>query len=432
MTTKQQNIVAQAVAQLRSGESEQARGLFQQLLDADPEQVEALHFLGVLDFQRGDAMAAIERISRALQINPNYVDAYINLGNILFNQGHLTEGYACCLKAYELAPARFDVLENLGVYSRYYGEPQASVSLLQQAVKLRPKIPAAHYNLGNSQTGVGQFDEALESYQRCLALDPEFGPALSVFSRAAYRAGKPEVSSEYYRRILKRDPDNALVLHMLAASSGENVPERCTPESVRQLFDRHAESFDRNLAALGYAGPALLAEILKTKAPPPQSLRVLDACCGTGLCAPVVRPYADQLDGVDLSAGMLEMAQQLNTYDTLHEADIVSYTRDATAQYDLIVCMDAFIYFGRLDEVVPALVSALAEGGLLVFTLEQSDTERGEADYHLGMHGRYQHPRRSVESLAPVLPGCQITIEACVVRQELGADVNGWLCTIEK
>ncbi len=253
-----------------------------------------------------------------------------------------------------------------------------------------------------------------------------------MISGTAYRAGKPQVASDHYRSILQREPDNALVLHMLAASSDENVPERCTTESVRQLFDRHAESFDRNLAALGYAGPDLLAEILNATAPSPQSLRVLDACCGTGLCAPVVRPYAKQLDGVDLSAGMLEMAQQLNTYDTLHEADIVSYARAAMAQYDLIVCMDAFIYFGRLDEVLPALTSALADGGLLVFTLEQSDPEQGEADYHLGMHGRYQHPRSSVESLAPVLPGCQITIEACVVRQELGADVNGWLCTIEK
>ena len=37
--------------------------------------------------------------------------------------------------------------------------------------------------------------------------------------------------------------------------------------------------------------------------------RVLDAGCGTGLCGPLLRPYAKRLVGVDLSSGMLERAR---------------------------------------------------------------------------------------------------------------------------
>ena len=36
-----------------------------------------------------------------------------------------------------------------------------------------------------------------------------------------------------------------------------------------------------------------------------RSLDVLDAGCGTGLCGPLVAPYARRLVGVDLSEAML-------------------------------------------------------------------------------------------------------------------------------
>ncbi|WP_425536227.1 methyltransferase domain-containing protein, partial [Chromobacterium vaccinii] len=41
--------------------------------------------------------------------------------------------------------------------------------------------------------------------------------------------------------------------------------------------------------------------------------------CGTGLAGEAVRPYASRLDGVDLSAGMLERASAKGIYDSLDE-----------------------------------------------------------------------------------------------------------------
>jgi len=41
-----------------------------------------------------------------------------------------------------------------------------------------------------------------------------------------------------------------------------------------------------------------------------QNKHVLDAGCGTGLCGPILRPYAAGLVGVDLSEGMLKVAAE--------------------------------------------------------------------------------------------------------------------------
>jgi predicted TPR repeat methyltransferase len=433
MTTEHHSVLQQAIALQRKGAVERARKLFKLLLQTNPDHVEALHFLGVLEFQSGLVMESIELISQALKLNPEYVDAYINLGNILFDQSYAAEGYACCMKAYELAPQRFDVLENLGVYSRYHGQLERSVTILKQAVELRPDLPAAHYNLGNSHVALKQYDEALDSFIRCLTLDSNFGPAVSVITRVAYMAGRPDVATEHYRKALQHKPDNALVRHMLAAASGENIPDRCTPESVQQLFDGHAASFDKNLAALDYAGPALLAERMQVYRFKEKSLKVLDACCGTGLCAPVLKPVATELDGVDLSAGMLEQARLRQLYDELEQADIIAYSLTKTNSYDLIVSMDSLIYFGRLIEVVTALAGALTDGGVLLFSLERTDSEDSNSvGYHLGAHGRYQHSRKAVEKLAECMRGCKLEIESCVIRRELQQDVGGWFCTVTR
>ena len=50
---------------------------------------------------------------------------------------------------------------------------------------------------------------------------------------------------------------------------------------------------------------------------PSKQLDVLDAGCGTGLCGPLLAPYARRLIGVDLSEGMLALAKEKHVYDAL-------------------------------------------------------------------------------------------------------------------
>ena len=49
---------------------------------------------------------------------------------------------------------------------------------------------------------------------------------------------------------------------------------------------------------------------------------VLDAGCGTGLCAPLLRPHATHLTGCDISVPMLEKAKAKLGYDALLRSDL--------------------------------------------------------------------------------------------------------------
>jgi predicted TPR repeat methyltransferase len=212
---------------------------------------------------------------------------------------------------------------------------------------------------------------------------------------------------------------------MLAACSGEGVPARASDAYVEKAFDSFAESFDAKLASLSYRAPALVAAMLaEPGAGASRSLDVLDAGCGTGLCGPLVAPYARRLTGVDLSGGMLTQAQQRHVYDDLAKGELTAYLRAHEASFDAIVSADTLVYFGPLEEALEAAAVALRPGGRFVFTLEEATGAEAAAGYALQTHGRYIHTQAYVERLLAGA-GLRSDVLHAELRMESGVPVAG-------
>jgi len=157
---------------------------------------------------------------------------------------------------------------------------------------------------------------------------------------------------------------------------------------------------------------------------PLKCLDVLDAGCGTGLCGPLVAPYARHLIGVDLSEGMLVHAKEKNVYHALVKAELTDYLRDNSEAFDLIVAADTLVYFGDLEGVLVAAARALRPNGLLVFTLEHAEGGEADVDYRLELHGRYSHAGAYVERVL-ACAGLQPEIAHAELRMESGTPVAG-------
>jgi predicted TPR repeat methyltransferase len=156
---------------------------------------------------------------------------------------------------------------------------------------------------------------------------------------------------------------------------------------------------------------------------PSRSLDVLDAGCGTGLCGPLLAPYARRLTGIDLSPGMLAHAREKQVYDELLEGELTEYLRGCRAAYDVVASADTLVYFGGLEEVIAAAAGALKPGGILVLTLEHG-TAPDAPDFKLEMHGRYTHARPYVERLLRE-SGLIPEIASAELRLESGNPVAG-------
>ncbi len=212
---------------------------------------------------------------------------------------------------------------------------------------------------------------------------------------------------------------------MLAACTGRSVPARASDGFVERTFDSFAASFESKLQKLSYRAPALVATMLEDSGlEESKRLDVLDAGCGTGLCGPLLAPYARRVIGVDLSDGMLAQAREKHVYDELTKAELTAYLREHPGAFDLIVSADTLVYFGALDDVVAAAAAALRPNGLFVFTLERATSAEPEGGYRLELHGRYSHGREYVERLLAAA-GLRARIIHPELRTESGAPVAG-------
>jgi len=175
-----------------------------------------------------------------------------------------------------------------------------------------------------------------------------------------------------------------------------------------------------------------VAEALREALPPPaRQFDIADLGCGTGLCGPLLRPWARHLAGCDLSSGMLEQAQRRGGYDTLVKAELVAYLDARPGAFDVAVSADTLCYFGSLCGVVEAACRALRVHGTLVFTVEALAEGRPEA-FVLQPNGRYAHGRAHVEHAAAAVGLALRSVTAKKLRLENGRAVSGWLVCAER
>lgn len=271
------------------------------------------------------------------------------------------------------------------------------------------------------------------AYQRALGDRPHDPDAYYQLCRVACAAGRYDYAEDIFRRWAVAMPGDPTVDYLRAALLGRAGPDRAPAGYLVHEFDQFAESFDAVLRQLGYRGPDLIrAAVAAAVGPPAAALRVLDAGCGTGLCGPVLRPFARTLAGVDLSAEMLRAADARRCYDALRRADLVDHLRAAPGAYDLVAAADSLIYFGDLSVVFDAAAIAVRPGGFLVATLERHPDGPGTAPVRLTRTGRYSHSQGYATEAAEAAGFAVRSARAEVLRAEEGEPVAGLLMVAER
>ena len=198
-----------------------------------------------------------------------------------------------------------------------------AASLYRRALTLHDNDARALCGLGLILHAYGDYrEEGIALLQRALAFDATRLDAYRPLAWALNESGRRGEAVGVVQAWCEADRSDPAAQHLLAAYSGAGLPERASDAFVRKTFDDGAIQFDSLLReSLHYRAPEALFEHLQATMPWPaaRSLDVLDMGCGTGLCAPLLRPLSRRLVGVDLSAGMLERAvAEVVAQDQLH------------------------------------------------------------------------------------------------------------------
>jgi predicted TPR repeat methyltransferase len=417
--------LSMAIHMLRIGDYEDAERVCDLLRRVDPDDPDALHYSGVAAHHRGRSDDGIALIQRSLDLRPDQADCYSNLGIIYHATRRVDEAIGAYQRAIAINPSHLRAYNNLGILLRATGKPVEAEAAYRKALEIEPQYVDAYHNLGVLLASLERTQEAVLCYCKVTTLMPHHRESRRMLGLAYCVLGQKDKAIELYEQWLKEEPDHPVLPHLLAGCTGRDVPTRASDSCVQFIFDSFAASFESKLAHLLYRAPSLVqAMIERSGVAPARDLDVLDAGCGTGLCGPLVAPYARRLTGVDLSAGMIEQAKAKAVYDELVHDELTRFLRSRPGAYDLVVSADTLVYFGDLGDVAAAAHAALRPGGMLVFTLEELEAGDADLDCRLEPHGRYVHSRRYAERVLG-RAGFGVEVVHAELRMESGVPVRG-------
>ncbi len=201
--------LAIAIKHYQGGRLQAAEQICRQILQAEPNQADAIHLLGVIAHQVGKHEIAVEYIGRAIGLKGNVAVFHNNLGEAYRVLRMIPEAVACYRRALELQPDYAEAYNNLGVAFKDQGKLEEAVISYRRALELRPDYAEAHNNLGVAFKDQGKLDEAVVSYRRALELKPDFVQAHNNLGIALRNQGKMDEAVACYRRALELKPDFA-------------------------------------------------------------------------------------------------------------------------------------------------------------------------------------------------------------------------------
>ncbi|PIA27250.1 hypothetical protein AQUCO_08200042v1 [Aquilegia coerulea] len=197
------------------GQLEKARQAFQRVLQLDPENVEALVALGMMDLQTNEAdgiRKGMEKMQMAFEIYPYCAMALNHLANHFFFTGQhfLVEQ----LTETALAVSDHGLMKSHSYYNlaRSYhskGDYEKAGLYYMASVKesSRPHdFVLPYYGLGQVQLKLGDFKGSLSNFEKVLEVYPENCESLKVVGHIYVQLGQTEKALEVLRKATRIDP----------------------------------------------------------------------------------------------------------------------------------------------------------------------------------------------------------------------------------
>ncbi|WP_434661346.1 tetratricopeptide repeat protein [Paraburkholderia sp. A3BS-1L] len=220
------------------GKSEAARAMCKRLVDANPQDADALHLAGLLELDRdrsaaraliGRALAvrespvflvslaltchsaaergiAIHALNRAIELQPDFPIALNNLGHLYGEQGETDQASRLFERAIALAPDHAGIRFNYGTMLLNSGEPARAEAVLRRTVDIAPAHANAWNNLAKALLAMNRNTEARAVLERARALAPDSVEVLTNLGCVLWGAGHLDEAKSTLERALELDP----------------------------------------------------------------------------------------------------------------------------------------------------------------------------------------------------------------------------------
>ncbi len=255
-----------------AGRLREAEQLYRSMLDAEPDDPDALHLLGVLLLQVGEFSDAVAHIRAALEVKEDSTLFRTSLAQAYFRTGRLAEAIEALEAVIEREPDAFNAHSDLGAVRQESGDLDGAIDAYRRAIALNPGLPVVHFNLGTALKQKGLAGDAIACLERARGMDP--GNATFAATLAGYylEAGDAQAALDACRACLSVAPRNLMALTFMSIALDRLGKHEAAAHLVD--FDRlirkrslsppagyaSLEDFNRDLAGYVRAHPTLAVE----------------------------------------------------------------------------------------------------------------------------------------------------------------------------
>ncbi len=185
-----EQILETAIGRQQAGALHEAETLYRQVLDADPENVDALNLLGLVLQDSGYHSEGLILIGRALEIDPGFAEAYANRARGLNILNQPDDARIAAQHATELDPVLGEAWQQLGVANLGLHQPEQAREAFRKAERLLPDSVDVQAGLAEAAKRLADHATVADALINVLAAQPDHITTLIDLSIALTALGK--------------------------------------------------------------------------------------------------------------------------------------------------------------------------------------------------------------------------------------------------
>jgi putative PEP-CTERM system TPR-repeat lipoprotein len=205
-----------AVLEARDGNLERARTLLRPVVEALPQDEEAILLLADIESQLGDSADATRVLEQALQRNPQAASVITQLAEVYFRDKRYTDILTITGKlSNEQLGKRPRLLELRGRAQMLSGDAPAAARSFEQLVQAVPDSVQARHVYADSLLKAGERKRGQQEMQLIVEMDPDYLPARLGQVRLLAESGKRGQALEAMAEVEKKfgEKPEILALH---------------------------------------------------------------------------------------------------------------------------------------------------------------------------------------------------------------------------
>lgn len=203
------NKFAQAMNAHQQGQLAIAETLYKEILQTEPQHVDALHFLGVLKNQTGELELAVDLIRQSIKLHPDNVAAHSNLGVTLQALNRIDEALLSYAEVLRLTPDNLPILSTQGNLLMMINCPEQALVSYDKALSIQPNGIDILLSRATALQKLNRHAGALKDYDRIIMLDASHAEAWFGRANVLYQLKHFVEAVNSYDRSLAMNPKSA-------------------------------------------------------------------------------------------------------------------------------------------------------------------------------------------------------------------------------